>query len=96
MGITPDRFETQTLLGVPRHQLIGDLISGDYFAVINGGAAQIPDLEHGIVHRLYVPFAEDWDQAISYSRRRLRHSPNIFWTGLLNAPRVLYYALRGK
>ena len=93
MGIGPDKFETQTLMGVPRQHLIGQLTSGDYFAGFNGSLEQ---LRRGIVHRLYVPFAEHWDQAIAYSRRRLRHSPNLFWTGLVNAPRVLYYSIFGK
>lgn len=96
LGIAPDRFETQTLMGVPRQRLIGALTSGAYFAKADGAAATLPALRRGIVHRLYVPFAEDWNKAIAYSRRRLRHSPNIFWTGLLNAPRVLYYAFLGK
>ena len=93
MGIGPDKFETQTLMGVPRQRLIGQLTSGDYFAGFNGSSEQ---LRRGIVHRLYVPFAEHWDQAIAYSRRRLRHSPNLLWTGFVNAPRVLYYSIFGK
>lgn len=93
MRLSPDRFETQTLMGVPRQQLIGQLTSGEYFTSYNGSSEQ---LRKGIVHRLYVPFAEHWDQAIAYSRRRLRHSPNLFWTGFVNAPRVLYYSIFGK
>jgi proline dehydrogenase len=93
MGITPDRFETQTLMGVPRQQLIAQLTSGEYFQSYNGSSAQ---LRRGIAHRMYVPFAEHWDRAIAYSRRRLRHSPNLFWTGFVNAPRVLYYSIFGK
>jgi proline dehydrogenase len=96
MDIAPDRFETQTLLGVPRQRLIGDLASGDYFRETDGSTSARTELSKGIVHRLYVPFAEDWGKAVAYSRRRLRHSPNIFWTGLTNAPRVLYYAMMGK
>lgn len=93
MKLTSDRFETQTLMGVPRQQLIEQLTSGEYFTSYNGSSEQ---LQKGIVHRLYVPFAEHWDQAIAYSRRRLRHSPNLFWTGFVNAPRVLYYSIFGK
>lgn len=93
MRLTPDRFETQTLMGVPRQNLIAQLTSGEYFGGFNGSSEQ---LRKGIVHRLYVPFAEHWDQAIAYSRRRLRHSPNLFWTGFVNAPRVLYYSIFGK
>jgi len=93
MRLTPDRFETQTLMGVPRQNLISQLTSGEYFGSFNGSSEQ---LRKGIVHRLYVPFAEHWDQAIAYSRRRLRHSPNLFWTGFVNAPRVLYYSIFGK
>lgn len=93
MGIAPDRFETQTLMGVPRQHLIAQLTSGEYFQSYNGSSEQ---LRRGIVHRMYVPFAEHWDQAIAYSRRRLRHSPNLFWTGFVNAPRVLYYSIFGK
>ena len=93
MRLTPNQFETQTLMGVPRQQLIEQLTSGEYFASYNGSSEQ---LRRGIVHRMYVPFAEHWDQAIAYSRRRLRHSPNLFWTGFVNAPRVLYYSIFGK
>ncbi|HUU45726.1 MAG TPA: proline dehydrogenase family protein [Acidobacteriota bacterium] len=96
MQVPPDRFETQTLLGVPRQRLVRDLISGVYFRSLDGAPAARAALERGIVHRFYVPFAENWDKAIAYSRRRLRHSPSIFWTGLINAPRVLYYAMLGK
>jgi len=95
-GIGPGRFETQTLLGVPRQHLIHQLTTGRYFAGLNGAPGEAAALQNGIVHRLYVPFAEDWDRAIAYSRRRLRHSPNLFWTGFVNAPRVLYYSLFGK
>jgi|CXWL01.1.fsa_nt_gi proline dehydrogenase len=90
MGLAADQFETQTLLGVPRQNLISGLTSGEYFSRRNGASVQ---LQKGIVHRLYVPFAAHWDQAIAYCRRRLRHSPNLFWTGFVNAPRVLYYSL---
>ncbi len=93
MRLTPDKFETQTLMGVPRQQLISQLTTGKYFSGYNGSSEQ---LRKGIVHRLYVPFAEHWDQAVAYSRRRLRHSPNLFWTGFVNAPRVLYYSIFGK
>lgn len=93
MQVSPDRFETQTLMGVPRDHLIHQLTSGQYFAGFNGSSEQ---LRRGIVHRMYVPFAEHWDQAIAYSRRRLRHSPNLFWTGFVNAPRVLYYSIFRK
>jgi proline dehydrogenase len=91
--VTPDRFETQGLLGVPRQNLIAQLISGEYFANLNGSSDK---LGKGIVHRLYVPFADHWDQAIAYCRRRLRHSPGLFWTGFVNAPKVLYYSMFGK
>lgn len=95
-AIGPSRFETQTLMGVPRAALIRSLTSGSYFEGIDDTGRASSALRRGIVHRLYVPFAENWDRAIAYARRRLRHSPNIFWTGLVNAPRVLYYAMRGR
>jgi len=94
--IGADRFETQTLLGVPRQRLIEQFVSGDYFARVPGGNGATASLREGIVHRLYVPFAEDWDKAIAYCRRRLKHSPNLFWTGFVNAPRVLYHSLFHK
>jgi proline dehydrogenase len=95
-GITPDRFETQTLLGVPRQRLIAKLVSGDYFARVPVGNGSTASLRQGIVHRMYVPFAEHWDKAIAYCRRRLIHSPNLFWTGFVNAPRVLYHSIFEK
>ncbi|MEW5875332.1 MAG: proline dehydrogenase family protein [Candidatus Zixiibacteriota bacterium] len=94
--IHADRFETQTLLGVPRQKLISELVTGGYFAGIPGGNGADASLRSGIVHRMYVPFAEHWDKAIAYCRRRLKHSPNLFWTGFVNAPRVLYHSFRGK
>ncbi len=94
--IGPDRFETQTLLGVPRHKLIHRLVTGEYFARFPGGNGSAAALSQGIVHRMYVPFAENWDKAIAYCRRRLVHSPNLFWTGFVNAPRVLYHSFFSK
>lgn len=91
-----DRFETQTLLGVPRQRLIRQLVTGSYFETLPGGNGVDASLRAGIVHRMYVPFAEDWDKAIAYCRRRLKHSPNLFWTGLVNAPRVLYHSIRRR
>jgi proline dehydrogenase len=90
------RFETQTLLGVPRQRLVSRLVSGDYFARYPVGNGSTASLRKGTVHRLYVPFAEHWDKAIAYCRRRLMHSPNLFWTGFVNAPRVLYHSLFNK
>jgi proline dehydrogenase len=94
--IGPDRFETQTLLGVPRQRLINRLVTGDYFGRFPGGNGSAAALRQGIVHRLYVPFAQHWDKAIAYCRRRLVHSPNLFWTGFVNAPRVLYHSIFDK
>lgn len=94
--IGPDRFETQTLLGVPRQRLIQSLVTGDYFTRFPGGNGSTAALRQGIVHRMYVPFAEQWDKAIAYCRRRLVHSPNLFWTGFVNAPRVLYHSIFSK
>ncbi|GAB4321210.1 MAG: proline dehydrogenase family protein [Candidatus Zixiibacteriota bacterium] len=93
LQITPDRFETQTLLGVPRQKLIRQLVTGKYFANMPGVNGNAAALNQGIIHRLYVPFAEDWNKAIAYCRRRLMHSPNLFWTGFVNAPRVLYHSI---
>ncbi len=94
--IDAERFETQTLLGVPRQRLIEQLVSGTYFTNVPGGNGTTASLRRGIIHRMYVPFAEDWDKAIAYCRRRLKHSPNLFWTGFVNAPRVLYHSLFHK
>ncbi len=94
--ITPDKFETQTLLGVPRQTLIHRLVTGEYFERFPGGNGSTAALREGIVHRMYVPFAEHWDKAIAYCRRRLAHSPNLFWTGFVNAPRVLYHSIFSK
>lgn len=96
LQIRPDQFETQTLLGVPRQKLIMQLVTGEYFANIPGGNGETAALRNGTVHRLYLPFAEHWDKAIAYCRRRLVHSPNLFWTGFVNAPRVLYHSFFDK
>ena len=94
--VAADRFETQTLLGVPRQKLIHQFTSGEYFSQTPGGNGVDASLRQGVVHRMYVPFAEHWDQAIAYCRRRLQHSPNLFWTGVLNAPRVLHHSIFNK
>lgn len=94
--VDAERFETQTLLGVPRARLIEQLVTGQYFMHVSGGNGTTASLRSGIIHRMYVPFAEDWDKAIAYCRRRLKHSPNLFWTGFVNAPRVLYHSLFKK
>ena len=41
-------------------------------------------LARGLPVRLYVPFANGWDDATAYLRRRMEESPNITWLVLRN------------
>jgi proline dehydrogenase len=66
----PDRCEVQMLLGVPRTELQDRVRKGAL-----GPALPV---------RLYVPFADGWDDATAYLRRRMAESPSIGWLVLRN------------
>ncbi|MCK6459044.1 MAG: proline dehydrogenase family protein [Planctomycetes bacterium] len=66
----PDRCEVQMLLGVPRTDLLGRVRKGAL-----GPALPV---------RLYVPFADGWDDATAYLRRRMAESPSMAWLVLRN------------
>jgi proline dehydrogenase len=66
-GAGCDRFEIQMLYGVPRAELIEQILDGKLFTK----DGQVPRV------RLYVPFATSWDQATAYCRRRLQGNPSI-------------------
>jgi proline dehydrogenase len=66
----PDRCEVQMLLGVPRTELQEKVRRGAL-----GPALPV---------RLYVPFADGWDDATAYLRRRMAESPSMVWLVLRN------------
>jgi proline dehydrogenase len=66
----PDRCEVQMLLGVPRARLEGQVRKGAL-----GPALPV---------RIYVPFANGWDDATAYLRRRMAESPSVLWLVLRN------------
>jgi proline dehydrogenase len=68
--LAPDLCEVQMLLGVPRSGLIERVRGGAF-----GPALPV---------RLYVPFANGWDDATAYLRRRMDESPSVVWLALRN------------
>jgi proline dehydrogenase len=68
--LDPDRCEVQMLLGVPRTELQEGVRKGAF-----GPALPV---------RLYVPFADGWDDATAYLRRRMAESPSMAWLVLRN------------
>ncbi len=66
----PERCEIQMLLGVPRSQFLTRLAAGEYGPVLPV--------------RRYVPFAQSWDAATAYLRRRMDESPNLIGAVLSN------------
>jgi len=68
--LDPDRCEVQMLLGVPRTDLLERVRRGAL-----GPALPV---------RLYVPFANGWDDATAYLRRRMAESPSMAWLVLRN------------
>lgn len=74
-----DLFEIQMLLGVPRDKLQGDLIRGSYGE--SAGSFKV---------RLYVPFAENRQDALAYCRRRLLANPSLISYGMYNFFRRLW------
>jgi proline dehydrogenase len=68
--LDPDRCEVQMLLGVPRTDLQERVRRGAL-----GPALPV---------RLYVPFANGWDDATAYVRRRMAESPSMAWLVLRN------------
>ncbi|MBI4532640.1 MAG: proline dehydrogenase family protein [Candidatus Melainabacteria bacterium] len=87
--ISPLRFETQFLLGVPRRKLQQSLVSGTYFELFE---KQFNKLEQqyiqeltnsGILVRLYLPYGKD-EIAAAYCKRRLKANPNLITFGIKN------------
>lgn len=68
-----DHFESQMLLGVPRTQIQQKLRQGAYREKL--GPIKV---------RLYLPFAENKADAVTYCKRRLVENPSIVFYGLGN------------
>jgi proline dehydrogenase len=85
--LSPTRFETQFLYGVPRKKLQLDLISGKYFHDWQKESGNTNILEQliaeGVLVRLYLPYGTK-SVAGPYCRRRLRENPNIIVFGIKN------------
>lgn len=89
--ISPERFEHQFLLGVPREKLEKGLVSGSYFAQSAARNADANESRHwqhlaeqGALVRMYLPFGTA-KVAGAYCRRRLRENPNMIAYGIKNA-----------
>lgn len=79
--IQNDRYEIQMLLGVPRSKLQKDFVSGEYLKGLLGeNSSSFKDTKINL--RLYLPFAQTWDNAVAYLRRRLTENPNIVAYGI--------------
>ncbi len=81
--IPSDRFEIQMLLGVPKEKLQKDLMSGQYLDEMLGNDAKYYGNKK-VSFRLYLPFAQTWDNALAYCKRRLIENPNIALYGIKN------------
>lgn len=78
--ITNDKYEIQMLLGVPKENLQKDLMSGNYLERL---APELKNTMNTKVNfRLYLPFAQNWENALAYCKRRLIENPNIVAYGL--------------
>lgn len=87
--VTPDRFETQYLHGVPRkrfqHALVsGALFQGEEYKKVREAEAFLKKLaKEGVLVRMYLPFGEG-KVAGAYCRRRLKENPNMVTYGIKN------------
>ncbi len=83
--ISHSQFELQTLLGIPLDDLYRGIKSGslfknaDFLRGMNGDSSNyLKDLSGKEVNiRLYVPFANRWEDALAYLRRRMSENPHI-------------------
>jgi len=81
--IDSSRYEVQFLLGVPLGNLDKKLISGEYLSKLLDEKEE--KFENTKVYaRFYLPFADNWNNALAYSKRRLSENPNIILYGLKN------------
>lgn len=78
-NISPDRYEIQMLLGVPREKLQKQLVSGEFLRNLGYKGENSK-----INFRLYLPFALSWENALAYCKRRLIENPNIVLYSLKN------------
>ena len=82
-NISSDKYEIQMLLGVPRENIQEELMSGKYLEnLLEGKTSSIENKK--INFRLYLPFAQNWENALAYCKRRLIENPNIAAYGLKN------------
>lgn len=81
--IDSSKYEVQFLLGVPLGGLDKKLVSGEYLAKLLEEKNE--KWENTKVNpRFYLPFADNWNNALAYSKRRLSENPNIILYGLKN------------
>lgn len=81
--LSPDRFETQFLYGVPREALEINLASGEYFRKFEKSEIVDRLIAEGVIVRLYLPFGTK-EVAGPYCRRRIHENPNIISFGIKN------------
>ncbi|GIW23015.1 MAG: proline dehydrogenase [Candidatus Sericytochromatia bacterium] len=82
MNIPTEKFEIQMLLGVPRFKLQQELVNGNLLETLDRD--KVYKHNKKINFRLYLPFSQNWNDALAYCRRRLIENPNIVLYGLKN------------
>jgi proline dehydrogenase len=82
MNIPTEQFEIQMLLGVPRSKLQKELVNGQLLEYIDN--QKVYKHNKKINFRLYLPFSQNWNDALAYCRRRLIENPNIVLYSLKN------------
>jgi proline dehydrogenase len=82
--VSPQQFETQFLLGVPRYKLQKALVNGDFFKDPEFASPHAEALSRaGCLVRMYLPFGNDKVSG-PYCKRRLIHNPNMITYGIKN------------
>jgi len=82
--VSPQQFETQFLLGVPRYKLQKSLVNGDFFKDPQFASPHAEALARaGCLVRMYLPYGKD-KVAGPYCKRRLIHNPNMIAYGIKN------------
>lgn len=82
MNIPTEQFEIQMLLGVPRSKLQKELVNGQLLESMDKD--KVYKHNKKINFRLYLPFSQNWNDALAYCRRRLIENPNIVLHSLKN------------
>jgi proline dehydrogenase len=86
MNISTEQFEIQMLLGVPRYNLQQELVCGQLLESLDKD--KVYKYNKKVNFRLYLPFSQNWSDALAYCRRRLIENPNIIFYSLKNLAHI--------